>query len=216
VGGGGIRNDGSLTLYNSTISGNRTGRGGGGILNLGNAYINNATIVDNRSNDDNLITKAPQRAGGVSVADGNVFMRNTLIARNVDNRPGSPDLAPDCNNTITSYRHNLIGNANQCTVDDPSSAGTPFDQVGSAATPIDPDIDVLAENGGDTPTHRLLTGSPAINAGSTVLDDADFVYACRERDQRGYVRPGGGRCDIGAYEAGAALPLKTYLALAVK
>jgi hypothetical protein len=50
----------------------------------------------------------------------------------------------------------------------------------------------LANNGGATPTHALLPGSPAINAG----DDAQ----CPATDQRGVSRPQGAHCDIGAFE----------------
>jgi hypothetical protein len=39
----------------------------------------------------------------------------------------------------------------------------------------------LADNGGPTPTHALLPGSPAIDAG----DDVD----CPPADQRGVARP---------------------------
>ena len=46
----------------------------------------------------------------------------------------------------------------------------------------------------------LLEGSPAINEASG---------DCPPQDQRGYARPSGGRCDIGAYEFGAGSHL-TY------
>ena len=66
----------------------------------------------------------------------------------------------------------------------------------------------LAFNGGPTPTHALLNGSPAADAG---------VVPCPPpaTDQRGVSRPQGLRCDIGAYEAddsdgdGVADPLDT-------
>lgn len=52
----------------------------------------------------------------------------------------------------------------------------------------------LRNNGGPTQTHALEAGSPAIAAG----DDS----RCPAEDQRHFTRPDG-RCDIGAYEAGA-------------
>jgi hypothetical protein len=47
-----------------------------------------------------------------------------------------------------------------------------------------------ADNGGLTPTHALLAGSPAIDRGLN----------CPGDDQRGVGRPQGSACDIGAYE----------------
>ena len=52
----------------------------------------------------------------------------------------------------------------------------------------------LAANGGPTQTHALLPGSPAIDAGGTSAN------GCPATDQRGFPRPQGGACDIGAFE----------------
>lgn len=54
----------------------------------------------------------------------------------------------------------------------------------------DPNLGPLQENDGPTPTHALLAGSPALNAGET-----DLVV-----DQRGVTRPQGRAADIGAFE----------------
>src|SRR5690606_23632283 len=54
----------------------------------------------------------------------------------------------------------------------------------------------LADNGGDTLTHALLSGSPATDTGGAAV--------CPATDQRGAPRPQGAGCDIGAYEAGSA------------
>ena len=63
--------------------------------------------------------------------------------------------------------------------------------IGGADAPIDPRLGPLQDNGGPTPTHALLLGSPAIDASS----------ACPATDQRGVTRPQGAGCDIGAFEA---------------
>jgi len=52
----------------------------------------------------------------------------------------------------------------------------------------------LQNNGGQTQTHALLTGSPAIDAGTNT--------GCPTTDQRGIARPQGATCDIGAFEFG--------------
>ncbi|MCL4300803.1 MAG: Ig-like domain repeat protein [Anaerolineae bacterium] len=57
----------------------------------------------------------------------------------------------------------------------------------------DPFLGPLANNGGSTPTHALLPGSPAINAGNNT--------SCLTTDQRGIARPQQGQCDIGAFES---------------
>lgn len=194
----------NLTIYNTTISDNRTNRAGGGIQNQGNAYINNSTIAGNSADSEESV--GDYGGGGIINVGGNVFIRNTIIAGNSDYPAGASE-APDCTGTITSYRHNLIGNNKNCTF--VASVG---DQVGTPGAPINPLLGPLADNGGPTRTHRLLPGSPAVNAGSTVQDDSDAVYACREKDQRGYNRALGGRCDIGAYEVvtfKATLPIVT-------
>jgi CSLREA domain-containing protein len=182
----------NLTIYNTTISGNRTNRAGGGIQNQGNAYINNSTITANSADSEE--SAGDYGGGGIINVSGNVFIRNTIIAGNTD-YPAIASEAPDCEGTITSYRHNLIGNNKNCTL----AAGI-GDQVGTPGATINPLLGPLADNGGPTPTHKLVTNSPAINAGSPTYDDSDPVYACREKDQRGYDRALGGRCDVGAYE----------------
>jgi hypothetical protein len=70
--------------------------------------------------------------------------------------------------------------------------------VGSRAHPIDPRLAPLANNGGRTQTHALLSGSPAIDRGDNAGAPAT--------DQRGVARPRDGDgngsriVDIGAFE----------------
>jgi hypothetical protein len=59
------------------------------------------------------------------------------------------------NNTFVSNGYNLIGNGN---------ATGAFNQTGDQVGVTDPKLDPLADNGGPTQTHALLSGSPAINA----------------------------------------------------
>ena len=65
----------------------------------------------------------------------------------------------------------------------------------------DPNLGPLADNGGPTLTHALMTDSPAINAGSNAL-----VPAGATTDQRGLPRFVG-VVDIGAYEVQTVPPL---------
>jgi uncharacterized repeat protein (TIGR01451 family)/CSLREA domain-containing protein len=181
---GGIENSGTLSVVNSTISGNSAAVNGGGITNLGALRLNNATIASNVADSN---ADGSGNGGGVFNNIGGTFVfTNTLLAGNTD-RSGQ---APDCGGMLTSRGSNLIRSVAGCTI----SAGT-GDIMG--ANPL---LGPLADNGGSTPTHALLVGSPAIDVGSQA--------ACEIRDQRGVARPRDGDgvgppiCDIGAYELG--------------
>jgi hypothetical protein len=93
---------------------------------------------------------------------------------------------------IESEGFNLFGSLDGCSV----ALGT------GDLTNLDPLLGPLQDNSGPTATHALLTGSPAMDAGS---DAACVGPDVRSLDQRGYERPdgdaaSGGRCDIGAVE----------------
>ena len=80
-------------------------------------------------------------------------LTNTIVAGNL----GSPDLS----GSFTSNGSNLIGNTGAATM--PAAAG---DQIGTSAIPIDALLATLADNGGPTLTHALLSDSTAIDAGT--------------------------------------------------
>src|SRR5262249_7369472 len=61
-----------------------------------------------------------------------------------------------------------------------------------AAAVANPRLLPVADNGGGSLTAALAVGSPAIDA-------ADMGY-CPATDQRGFRRPVGAGCDLGAYE----------------
>jgi len=217
--GGAILTDGDgsvLTVSDSTFSGN-TAQGGGGALAIGGrATLDNVTISGNRSQAD--------FGGGVYVfSDARAFFNNATIVGNTAGLKGGGIFAentafigfaprvtnsilagntspsePDCSGSLDSA-YDLIGNGAGC--NGPSAAK--HDLVGTAAAPIDPRVGPLDENGGPTPTRTLLTGSPAVNAGSPANVGAGGE-ACEQTDQRGAGRPAGGRCDIGAVETTTA------------
>lgn len=172
-GGGGIFNNGTLTLVNTTISGNRVspfggagGGSGGGIYNDSGRPLSlvNVTLVGNSSTD---------AGGGIFNFDtGTVSLKNTIVA----NSPSGGN----CAGSITSAGNNLD-----------SGASCGLKQAGDRGN-LAPLLGPLANNGGPTPTHALLAGSPAINAG----DNA----GCPATDQRGVARPQEQICDIGAFE----------------
>ena len=172
--GGGISNGSALTILNSTISGN-IGNAGGAILNRLALSMTNSTVSDNLLshggsggavyNSDSpssfTVTNCTLTAnsGPALIAGGSSsVVRNTILAGSVGGT-GS-----DASGAFTSQGHNLVGNA-----DGSTGFGAAGDQLGSAAAPLNPRLGPLADNGGPTPTHALLAGSPALDAGNNSL-----------------------------------------------
>lgn len=204
--GGGISNTGVLSIANSTISDNSVSHGGGGIFNGGTATLTNCTISGNISttfpgggisNSVGTVTltnctvlgnKTLGSAAGGIYNDGTVNLKSTIVAKSE---------GPDVSGTLTSQGYNLIGVGDGATITPAQST----DQIGSAASPIDPVAGPLQDNGGPTFTHALLPGSPAQDKGQS---------SGVSTDQRGFPRPadnplipnaaGGDGSDIGAFE----------------
>lgn len=163
----------------------------------------NCTVTDNRLPNSTS-------AGGIRVAGGNVTLTNTIVAGN--NVNGNPDIRTDFGGNYVSGGGNLIGNVGAVT----GAFIATNDQAGTSASPISAGLAPLADNGGNTDTHALLTGSTALNAGITAglpadtfdLDgDLDITEAI-PFDQRGtgFTRVYGAAVDIGAYESLPAVP----------
>jgi hypothetical protein len=196
--GAGIYSAGNFTVTNSTVSGNMGVVGGGISAELGVMNLTNATITNN------TVTVA---GGGIFNGDdvnhATINSVNSIIAGNFAAVAGTYDYGFETNGVlpqdyglITSLGYNIFGK-----VDAPYNGGMngTGDQLGSTASPSNPLLDVLANNGGPTMTHALLPGSPAINAGTNT--------GAPTTDQRGIARPQGAGSDIGAFELVAtALP----------
>ena len=194
--GGGIYNGGTLTLINCTVSGNTSDEHGGGILTATAVLILvHTTIANNTADKDNNGTGD---GGGISVEGGTAHVKNTIIGRNQD----WSGEAYDCKGTLTSQGYNLLESTNGCV----------FIPTTGDITGQNPDLGLLADNGGPTRTHALHTGSTAIDG------IPDGVNGCQGRvstDQRGYLRAGGSSwggssCDIGSYEYDSALLLVMF------
>ena len=149
--GGGIRNvGGQAYLTNTTLTGNRAGDNpstarGGGIRNHAQMTITNSTIANN---------EAIGGGGGIyAEATGNTVIRNSIVANNAGSANGAEIFG-----AISSQGHNIIR------VTSGSSGWLASDLLG-----LDPLLAPTGFNGGDTYTHALLPGSPAIDAGSNVL-----------------------------------------------
>ncbi len=141
--GGGIFNDGILTLVFSTVTLNSATNGSGVYNNLGATLLGSVT------------------ANGIAT----VNVRNTIIASNLLNANG---IDPDVFGDFKSSGYNLIGDSTGST-----GFGTTGDIVGTSDNPIDPRLAPLDFYGGDTQTVALLPNSPAIDAADPTVLDTD-------------------------------------------
>jgi hypothetical protein len=189
--GGGIASEtGPLTLVSSTVSNNYAREGGGIFIYApptGYATIVSSTISGNHGNGINNSAGAGIYTPG---GTGTINLRNTIVALNSD------AIAPDILGAVTSQGYNLIGDTTGMTL----TGSTTGNQLNVAADQLR--LDLLRDNGGPTPTMALLSGSTAIEAGDS---------GGANTDQRGFARPVvipntnpiGDGSDIGAFEVQA-------------
>jgi hypothetical protein len=219
--GSGVSNayGGTLTIENSTISGNTTNSGGGGVSNGGgHLTITNSTISSNIANQGGGIFNSQACDPFFGCSPATLNLNRSLIAGNqaatgpeiensiiLDNFMGPLPL-----NNVNANNFNLFGSNGNAGVT--GFAPGPTDIV--PGVPLAQILGPLKNNGGPTPTHALVPGSPAIDAGDPG-GCRDSQGALLNTDQRGFARhvdgnnDGTARCDIGAVEGvgGAAIPL---------
>lgn len=210
--GGGIYTLGNgLFALNSTISGNSaetaeevevepgSGLGGGIYLNSGSFDFHSVTLSANSADD----------AGG-NIAIGNIegdtgFLFNTIVAG------GTPEnCSLDEGDDLDSLGYNL-------STENPDSCGL---EDGTDILGADPLLGPLQYNGGQTDTHALGLGSPAIDSGpaggppksAPEAEVQEVNGGCPPVDQREISRPRDGDgdgievCDRGAYERRSGPP----------
>jgi hypothetical protein len=230
TGGGGIFNRGTLTVTNSTVSGNAA-RGmpgkGGGILNLGTLTVTNSTVTGNSvsgafgagwgggienqgtaavNNSTVSGNSATAGGGGIFNLQGSVTINNSTVSGNSVHFAGDGGgIAGTVTLQNSIVASNSGGNCKSGVVSNGynlSSDGTcNFHNTGDLNN-TDPKLGPLQNNGGPTQTEALLPGSPAIDAGnpSGCTDGSGHLLTT---DQRGMPRPDHedtGGCDMGAYE----------------
>jgi len=215
-GGGIYHSGGNLEIIGSTISGNLFGRSGGA-LRLGSGStttIKHSTLSGNtgsggsptasgalQSTNGNTIALIQSTVmgnyGGLSLAPGTTTsLRNSIIAGNT---------GTDVIGAVTASTNTLIGNAAGGHGVADTASGNIVGNGGFGVRDINTILDTnLANNGGPTLTHALVTGSPAINAGNGLEASNARLFT----DQRGAPRISGGAPDMGAVEYGVG-PLPT-------
>jgi hypothetical protein len=205
-----------FSIYNSTISGNDSTADGGGIAFRGYYGLNlvQTTITDNSSSADvgglylqdvSDVAQAEHAARISAQSEGGkpghrnenggahasqvtkfpVFSETssvgTIIAGNVGTDVG--------NGSIVDSDHSLFGSV---------ASGTTINDLGGTQIGADPKLGPLADNGGPTQTHALLTGSPAIDASTNPV--ASFTGNAYDQRGPGFARVVNGVADIGAFE----------------
>ncbi|MDE1885142.1 MAG: hypothetical protein KGI64_04395 [Xanthomonadaceae bacterium] len=179
----------SLTLENSTVSGNSAGYYTGGVaVNAGKVYLDNSTIVFNTANRGRFGSfPYTYRAPGVATSDAYapvaVTMQSTLIANNTYGSTEYDLSVPKRGSTTVTFSgaNNLVR---------ATFAAVPAGTIKLSCPLLGP----LRNNGGLTQTHALFSHSPGIDQGNNSLN---LTW-----DQRGspYARASGSAADIGAYE----------------
>jgi len=191
--GGGIENDGgTINATNLTVSGNRASSTGG-LGQFGTATLTNVTVYGNSATGnygginefgvtDNLINvtiannSAGSGVGGIRISSS-VTARNVIIANNTGG-------TGNCGGgTLISNGHNISSDSScSSSFTDPTDLNSTDPLLGTFG-PV---------NGSLLSVAPLLTGSPAIDAGTCA--------GAPTTDEIGTARPQGSTCDIGAYE----------------
>jgi len=190
--GGGIYVDGgpSVTCVDSTFSGN-SARDGGAVSNSNAATFTNCTISGNVASDS---------GGGLFSTDSLTLVNSTVTDNSAPANQGGGIYNADITSGQTFVKNTLIasntGGNCEGTI---TSQGNNLDSANTCALSgvgdlknADPLLGPLSDNGGPTLTHALHEGSPAIDAGTS--------NGAPAADQRGFTRTAA--VDIGAFEVG--------------
>jgi CSLREA domain-containing protein len=179
-GGAIFANSGAVTLSQTTISGNSTA---GTNAHGGAVFASNSIILRQSTLTGNHADKG--QGGAIYNSSSLIAIQNSIVAGNIDN-----SVAPDIrrgSGTIT-VSHTLIGDNAGTDLIEAQAADSSGNFIGSStgAGIIDPNVGALANNGGPTKTHALLSGSLAIDHGSNSLAiDVTNGNAALVFDQRG-------------------------------
>jgi hypothetical protein len=212
--GGGILNVGTLTLTNSTVSGNTSSSGktpeGGGIINGGTLTLTNSTVSGNNASIGGGISNSGTltltnstvsgngefafAVGGGILNTGTLTLTNSTVSGNLGSAIYDSGgtltvtntlIDGDCFGAVTSNGHNIESPGDTCGF----NQGT--DQTGVTEGQLN--LGPLQDNGGPTMTH-------ALGADSVAIDHIPADMCEVDEDQRGEPRLGGTMCDVGSFE----------------
>lgn len=220
--GGGILNQLTTSIVNTTFTGNRADiYGGGALVNAaGTMKVARTTFVRNTGPGGGAIDNdaattvtdstfygnmAGANGGGAVVNFGTITITHSTLSGN--SAPYGADVYNFSGHT-TSIGSSILaqgmGGGGNCGGQSPvtdlgynidTGASCGFSAGAHSMSGTQPRLEALAGNGGPTQTLALPPRSPAINK-----IPAGAAGCQRSVDQRGVARPQGGSCDIGAYE----------------
>ena len=191
VTGGGIHAEGgTLTITNSTISGNEAETTANpNVVSTGGGYYRESGSNIHSFTHVTIAANQAARGGGVVASNDASRLRHTIVADN------TATTSPDCDGTLVTDGFNLVENNSGCTL---------TVAIGGDLLGVDPNLGPLQNNGGTTNTHALLAPSPAIDyvpVGAASIPSVDQRNAPRPVDGDSDGNP---RADIGAFEFCAA------------
>jgi hypothetical protein len=215
--GGGVFNEGDLTLTSDSISDNEAAHFGGGVANLaGTLKLSADTISDNSSanqgggiyawgkavtatNDTITDNHATLFGGGISGGNAATFTSSTITYNTAGyGFSGGLGGAGELTGSLIAHNSGNCRNiwAGSYNVADDSSCSPETSGTGNIVS-TDAAIGPLslAANGSTGPETEALTGT------SSAFQDVPAAY-CPATDERGVARPGapGANCDAGAFE----------------
>jgi hypothetical protein len=230
-GGGGVGGAGGFGAGagNGSTGGGGAGMGGGVFNMYGTTTLINCTLASNLAAGGQGATKGDGYGAGVFNVDGTVDVVTSTLAGNGTSGQVSSggaiynlDLAGNATVTLTDSilansvsSNDLVNDQNNSTTGSATVNATApnivtfISTINGATTngsPLtsNPLLGVLANYGGPTPTMPLLSGSPALGAGTAGSNVPNT-------DQRGVAR--GNVIDLGAYQATPAAAVGTTLSL---
>lgn len=220
--GGGIANEGTATLFGSTVTGNLASGDGGGLHNGYDAtmVIESTTFSENEASSsyggaifianygDVTIDNSTLSGNAASIGGGVYYSYRAVAAINSSTISGNSavngggGIYADGGGSL-SLRNNIV--AGSISGGDCSGTGIIINSYnliedGTCFPDLsgDPMLGSLQDNGGPNWTHALLPGGPAIDTGDNLH--------CPDVDQRLALRPmdgdddGARTCDLGSFE----------------
>ncbi len=218
--GGAVCNLGTLSINNSTLSGNSAAANGGALYNAGALHVTNSTFYGNMATGGSG-GAIYSNTGSMATVLNSTFSGNTATTAgaSIDDASGpftvsnsildTPSSVGNCSglSTINDGGYNIFATpSTHSGSSDPTCPNVATDVLASEGQLALDTTDGLAPNGGPTDTIALLPTSLAINA---------IPDLCPGTDQRGYPRPalGSAACDVGAYEFQTTLTVPDVPAL---
>ena len=218
--GGGVHNEGELTIERTSILRNATDAAGGGVFSIaGDLVLINDTVAENQSG---LGAQPSGGGGGLRANGGTLRLFNTTVRGNASIRYGEPSgggIETTGGGSVFLRNSIVAGNfvgyldgpfiygPSDCMAAQPLLSGD-YDLIGRPAdcpltgavdhvnaSDLDPGLDPLAMNGGFAPDMRSTTFGPTTEA-IPPESCVDPFGAPLGVDGRGYARVGS--CDIGA------------------